>query len=522
MPISTTDVLIVGAGPTGLVLALWLSKLGVKVRIIDKAAHAATSTRALAVQARTLELYAQYDAQLADDVIGDGRKVVGFNAWAEGKRMFHVPLARVGEKTTPYPFIHVCSQHDHERTLTVRLYEDFGISVETQTELLGFKPSTTTSDNGRLVARLARISGQDEVEAKYVAGCDGSHSAVRKTLGISCPGGIYDQTFYVADIQGAGPTMDGHIHVCLDQADFLSILPFAEEGHARLVGTVRQSEHPAGSSHALSFDHVSRRAMDRMEIQVHDVNWFSAYRLHHRVADHFRQGRAFLLGDAAHVHSPVGGQGMNAGIGDAVNLAWKMAAVLAGDADDSLLDTYEEERAHFARRLVATTDRVFSLATREGWFARFVRASIVPVIAPILFSLPVVRRFMFRTVSQISLNYSGMSLSLGRVGSVTAGQRLPWVVVDGTSNHESLSSMRWQIHVYGYGTAATNPLLAWSKSRGVKLTVFEWTTECASVGLTRNAVYVVRPDGYVAMAQDPVDIDAIELYFDDRQIMICS
>src|ERR1017187_4186899 len=153
-----------------------------------------------------------------------------------------------------------------------------------------------------------------------------------------------------------------------------------------------------------------------MRIDVKRVNWFSNYRVHHRVADNFRKGRAFLIGDAAHVHSPVGGQGMNTGIGDAIDLAWKLAALFHGRADASLLDSYEPERIAFARRLVATTDRAFTGVTSDGAMARRLRLNIVPLLMPLLFRLAMVRRFMFRTVSQTSVNYRGSSLSEGHAG----------------------------------------------------------------------------------------------------------
>ena len=156
------------------------------------------------------------------------------------------------------------------------------------------------------------------------------------------------------------------------------------------------------------------------------MNWFSTYRVHHRVAAQFREGRAFLLGDAAHIHSPVGGQGMNTGIGDAVNLAWKLAAVLNGGAE-GLLATYEPERIRFARRLVATTDRAFTVVTKQGGLARWVRTRLVPLIIPLLFRLASVRRFLFRTVSQIGVNYRHSPLSAGAAGAIRGGDRLPWV-----------------------------------------------------------------------------------------------
>ena len=198
---------------------------------------------------------------------------------------------------------------------------------------------------------------------------------------------------------------------------------------------------------------MSQRVIEWMRIDVERVHWFSTYRVHHRVADHFRQGRAFLLGDAAHIHSPVGGQGMNTGIGDAVNLAWKLAAVLRGRAAPSLLDSYEPERIAFARRLVATTDRAFTAVTSPGAIARRVRLNIVPLVMPALFALATTRRFMFRTISQTAVNYRGSSLSEGRAGTVHGGDRLPWVNASASGvaedNFAPLTSLDWQVHVYG-------------------------------------------------------------------------
>ena len=159
------------------------------------------------------------------------------------------------------------------------------------------------------------------------------------------------------------------------------------------------------------------------------VNWFSTYHVHHRVASHFREGRVFLLGDAAHIHSPVGGQGMNTGIGDAINLAWKLAAVLRG-ADPGVLDTYEPERIGFARRLVATTDRAFQLATSRSAAARPIRRSIIPALLPRLFARADTQRVMFRIVSQTRIRYRHSWLSEGHAHGIHAGDRLPWV--DGT------------------------------------------------------------------------------------------
>src|SRR5205807_5332406 len=219
--------------------------------------------------------------------------------------------------------------------------------------------------------------------AVYIAGCDGAHSTVRETLEIGFPGGAYAHLFYVADVEATGAAMNGEVHVALDATDFLAVFPLKAEKRARLVGTIgEESEH---RHETLSWNDVSKRVIEWMPIDVERVNWFSTYRVHHRVADQFRKGRAFLLGDAAHIHSPVGGQGMNTGIGDAVNLAWKLAAVLRHQAPPAVLETYESERIGFARRLVATTDRAFTLVTSRGRLARVVRVHVVRRVLPGLF-----------------------------------------------------------------------------------------------------------------------------------------
>src|SRR5271166_3504169 len=263
-----SDVLIVGAGPTGLVLALWLSKLGFKPRIIDKTAEPGTTSRALAVHARTLELYRQLD--LTDTVIERGHKVPAVNLWVRGNREARVSFDDVGADITPYPFLHIFPQDEHERLLIARL-EAMGVSVERRTEL------TSYSDEGDCIVALLRgPTGEEErCEAAYITGCDGSRSVVRETMGTGFPGGTYRQVFYVADIEAAGPPVDGELHVDLDEADFLAVFPLAGEGRARLIGTVRdeRADHPED----LRFEDVSAQAIAHMRLDVRRVNWFSSY-----------------------------------------------------------------------------------------------------------------------------------------------------------------------------------------------------------------------------------------------------
>src|SRR5262245_3289494 len=455
-----SDVLVVGAGPTGLVLALWLAKLGVKPRIIDKTPGPGTTSRALAVHARTLELYKQLD--LDKFVIRHGNKVPAVRVWVKGEPRARVDFGEIASALTPYAFLEIFPQDEHERLLIARL-ENLGVSVERQSELLGYR-----DEGSHVTANLRRPDGQEErCEATYIAGCDGVHSIVRKTMGTGCPGGTYRHLFYVADVQASGPAIDGELHADLEEADFLAVFPLAGKGRARLIGTVRDErvEH----ADILKFEDVSPRVIENLKVNVEKLNWFSTYQVHHRVTEHFRKGRAFLLGDAAHIHSPAGGQGMNTGIGDAINLAWKLKAVLAGCAPDALLDSYEPERLAFAQRLVKTTDRVFTVATAEGTIAEIIRTRLVPTIFPALAKFEIFREFLFRTVSQITINYRPSPLSEGQAGGIHGGDRLPWVIVENLDNYDPLNAIAWQVHVYG---AAKSELETWCRDHDLPLQVF--------------------------------------------------
>ena len=489
-----SDVLIVGAGPTGLVLALWLTKLGAQPRIIDKTAEPGTTSRALAVHARTLELYRQLD--LTGDVIARGHKVPTVRLWVKGKPRARVSFEEIGSRLTR-PILSCTSFRR--------------MSMSARTELLGYR-----DEGDGVIARLRGPDSREEsCEVAYVAGCDGVRSSVRETMGTGFAGGTYRHLFYVADVEASGPAIGGELNADLEEADFLAVFPLAGKGRVRLIGTVRDER--ADRAETLTFDDVSRRIIENLKVDVKTLNWFSTYHVHHRVTQHFRKGRAFLCGDAAHVHSPAGGQGMNTGIGDAINLAWKLKEVLAGQAPDALLDSYEQERIAFARRLVQTTDRVFMLATAEGNLAEIIRTRVVPIVFPALTSLEFFREYLFRTVSQVTINYRNCALNEGRAGDVHGGDRLPWVMVEGLDNYDSVNAMVWQVHVYG---GAGGAVRSWCRQHGLPLHEFAWRRQYGEAGFARDALYLIRPDSYVALADQSGSADILQRYFAQRGIRI--
>jgi 2-polyprenyl-6-methoxyphenol hydroxylase-like FAD-dependent oxidoreductase len=490
-----------------LVLALWLTRFGIGVRIIDKLPAAGTTSRALAVQGRTLEFYQQFG--FAQDVIDRGHKVSAVNLWVKSRPAARVPLGNLGQGLTPFPFPLIFPQDEHE-TLLINRLSALGVEIERQVELADFE------DRGGEIRATLRKSGTEEVGSyAYLAGCDGARSRVREVLGTGFPGGTYDHLFYVADVEAAGSPMNGELHIDLDEADFLAVFPLRDTGRARLIGSVR--DDAAKDHEHLNFEDVRGRGMQNLRIEVKNVNWFSTYRVHHRVAQQFRKGRAFLLGDAAHVHSPVGGQGMNTGIGDSVNLAWKLAAALKEPRSSPLLDSYEPERIAFARRLVATTDRAFTAVISTSAFARFVRTKAIPAFAPALFRVPAMGRFAFRTVSQITVNYRDSALSRGSAGRLHGGDRLPWVKIGQgeEDNFAALTSMDWQIHVYGHPTLELRTL---ADGRKIPLHVFPWGAGMRHAGLRRDAAYLIRPDGYIGLVDSAGSAVVIGTYLSEKSL----
>ena len=211
--------------------------------------------------------------------------------WVAGKEKARIVFGDMGQGISPFPYALIFPQDEHERLLIDRLSE-IGVAVERSTELVGFE-----DQGARVAARLRRPDGSEQaVEAAFIAGCGGTHSIVREALKVGFPGGTYSHIFYVADVEASGRAMNGELNVGLDEAEFLAIFPLKRAGRARFIGTVKRE---AEARHDLAFDDVSPRLINRLDIKVERVNWFSTYHVHHRVAEHFREGRAFLLGDAA-------------------------------------------------------------------------------------------------------------------------------------------------------------------------------------------------------------------------------
>ncbi|MGV7206957.1 FAD-dependent monooxygenase [Oxalobacteraceae bacterium A2-2] len=493
---STDTILIAGAGPTGLMLAMQLARRGLGVRIIDQNPGPGRASRAMVVHARTLELYRQLG--LADAIVAQGLPIVHMHLCEGGKELAQLALGEIGAGLSPYPYVLAYAQDEHERYLVEQL-RAAGVEVEWNTRL-----DRLVEQDGAVHFRLERGGLAEQGQAAWVCGCDGVRSQVRSQLGLDFEGGTYEHLYYVADVDIGQDNSD--LYVNLGPDSFALMLPVRTRGMQRLIGIM-----PAGAegNPEPTFEDVRDSAEPLLGVQVRAVNWFSTYRVHHRVASQFRQGRCFLLGDAAHVHSPAGGQGMNTGLGDAVNLSWKLAQVMQGRAAPAILDSYQAERMAFARKLVATTDRAFRAIVAQGVGGELLRAWLLPGALPMLEHVGAARRLLFRTISQIQLNYHEGPLSGGRAGEVVGGDRLPWVRSGDSDNHAALASLDWQLHIYG--TLSEN-LYGEAQALGVPLQRYAWSQAAHDAGLLRDAAYLVRPDGYVGLCLPRQEAGALPEY----------
>ncbi|MBY0289120.1 MAG: FAD-dependent oxidoreductase [Mycobacteriaceae bacterium] len=339
-----TDVLVIGAGPTGLALAASLVARGVTTTVVDQQAAGANTSRAAVVNARTLEVLEDLD--LARRLVKEGVEAPRFTIRDRGRTLIPIDFSAL---PTEYPYSLMVPQSTTERLLLQRL-EELGGSVQ--------RPRSVTAIAQDPDGVTATFEDGDVVRARYVVGADGIRSIVRQQAGIDFEGSVYDESFVLADVRLTGDAPHDQVILYWATAGLTVVAPLPD-GTYRIVAPVADApEAPSADFVQQILD--TRVGANRLEVTA--VIWGSRFRVHHRVADTFRAGRLLLAGDAAHVHSPAGGQGMNLGIQDAVALAHALAAVLDG-APDSLLDEYSESRRPIAKDVVAMTDRLTRLAT---------------------------------------------------------------------------------------------------------------------------------------------------------------
>ena len=425
------SVLIVGAGPTGMTAAMELSRFGVPVRIVDKLATPPDTSQALAVQARTLELFSQRD--LTDEMLRLGNRGNATTIYGNGKQLGKVEFQRI---ESPFNYILLLAQNETERIVREQLTRQ-GVTIERPTELIAFsQPDSTThaDDDAFVVAALRNGAGEvEELQAAYMVCAEGSHSIVRRTLDLEFKGKSLEQAYALADLHLEGALPDDELSIFLTAKGLLAVFPLGNR-RFRLIAT--DPEHHQNNAEDPSLGELQGlyNADCHIPAKLYDMTWSSRFRINSRMLGTLRERRIFFGGDAAHIHSPAGGQGMNTGIQDMINLGWKLAMVYHGQAGPELLDTYSAERLPVIQEVVSKTEA----ATDAFNSTNPIVYQLMTHVAPALLNFGAVQEKGTNVISELNTQYRSSALSEGKhaVGSLRAGDRLPYVNVT-TGNEAS-------------------------------------------------------------------------------------
>ncbi len=495
-----TDVLIVGAGPTGLMAANLLMRFGIEFILIDHKSGPTIESRAISITSRSLELYQQLG--LSDYILSEGAKINSFNIYVRGKYVTHVHIGEIGEGKSDFSFLFSFEQSRNEQLLYDQLKSQ-GRDVVWETEFR----QLTENDIG--VEVLASQNGNPvRIQAQYLVAGDGARSDIRHQLQIPFEGGTYENKFFVADTILHWPLADDQLLISPGDHNFCGFFPLKGKGAYRILGTLPDDQR---ENDQITFADLEKtiRETTGIELTFEKVNWFSIYKLHHRCVDSFSKGHVFLAGDSAHIHSPAGGQGMNTGLQDAANLAWKLAFVLKKWAKPAILQTYNEERLPFARWLMRFTDQAFRVMTSDHWAIVWFRRYVLLTVASLILQIKWIRMLSFKTLSQTGYSYRRYSLShhdSTQPLKFRAGDRLPYIRENpGEKGFYSRFSKPgfYLIHISQY-PASSDEAEAWINAVPFPL---EYLHQPVSPGWqvlgVRHPLFILlRPDHYILLVSD--------------------
>ncbi|MET0899977.1 MAG: FAD-dependent monooxygenase [Mycobacterium sp.] len=507
-PSPTADVVVVGAGPVGLVAAAELARRGARVRIIDKLAVPTDESRAIAVHARSLDMLNRMG--IVDQLAATGLKAVAMQLYTGGKRLFRVPLGTVD---SAFPYTVVTAQTETERVLAEHA-ATLGVTVERGAELVGL-----TQDDGAVHLRL---DNGEQLTTSWVIGADGAHSAVRHLVGTKLAGTFAGERFLLADIDASHSLDTDSMHTFFSPDGPVAVFPMIND-RMRVIAQTRSAADEPLKLHPTP-DEV-QAVLDRRVggITVHRSHWLTSFEVHHAQVPAYRWGRVFLAGDAAHIHSPAGGQGMNTGMQDAFNLAWKLAAVINGDGGDTLLDSYHAERHPVAAAVITFSDRLTKLGTLSG-AAQQVRDLAMRVLGHVG---PFTRQ-LASVAEEIDINYKSSPLAVGlspHSSKVAAGEHLPHVADAALqkqlgdvckSGHAVVTVAGTQVAPAAGGPGRGQILVTHTDTpvSGYHAVVADPSGQLAArLGLKSGGRVVVRPDGYIGAITTLDDPAPVTDYF---------
>jgi 2-polyprenyl-6-methoxyphenol hydroxylase-like FAD-dependent oxidoreductase len=499
------DIIIVGAGPTGLMAAVQLARFNINFLIIDSKAGPTEQSRAIVMTARSMELYQQLN--ISDTAIEQGKFITDFYIYVKGKEKAHAHIGEFGKGKTDFSYMLAFEQSKNEKLLVDKL-NAYQYNVSWQTELV-----TLTRQNDFFEAEVKYLdkpgAPQQKLRAKYIIGCDGARSVVRHSFDFSFKGGTYESQFYVADTVLKWDKNPNALILCPSRKNFCGFFPMGGSNSHRIIGTMPKEFNNRDDITFADVESSIKEAVT-FPVAIEKMNWFSIYKLHHRSVQKFNDSNCFLAGDAAHIHSPAGGQGMNTGLQDAYNLTWKLALVIKDIADKKILDSYNEERLPFAKWLLKFTDRAFSIMTSKNIFIVWLRNTIIPLFVKLFLGNPSVRSVLFNSVSQLQWSYKNSSLSQNSSSQklkFTSGDRLPYILLGQTkeSIYKLLTAPAFHLLMIGEAKPVLKPNQIINV---ITLGMEEWKEQ----GVTKPLYILVRPDNYIGLIADEMSDSVLDTY----------
>lgn len=510
---TNSDVVVVGAGPVGLVAAAELARRGVTVRVVDKLAKPTDESRAIAVHARSLDMCNRMG--IAGELISTGIKATSMQLYAGHDKLLRVPFDAVD---SAFPYSLVTAQTDTERVLGEHLTA-LGVTVDRGVELTGL----VQDDTGVHLTLRAADGSTEELTTAWVIGADGGHSTVRHLVGTKLAGTFQGERFLMGDVD-AEHDLDVHtMHTFFSPEGPVLVFPM-RDGRTRVMAQIHEAP---GTPLNLNPDMAELQAViDRRigGVKLLRPHWMTTFEIHHALVPAYRWGRVFLVGDACHVHSPAGGQGMNTGMQDAFNLAWKLAAAVKGEAGDTLLDSYHAERYPVAEQMITFTNRLTRAGTLSG-----VPQHVRNIAIRTLSHFEPVRRYMADTAEEVNITYRDSPIAIGngpRQAKVVAGDHLPHITdaaiqkqldgVCGNPGHTVITIAAGQVAPAAGGGGQVQVLVTGEDTpvAGYDAVIADPRGLVADrLGLTGGGRIVVRPDGYLGAVSTLENPKPIADYF---------